>query len=84
MNALVLACLLSFARRSFWSGRPDRKVAAMVMTATIAYVFLVVNLVEVGESMRFRFETAPLVMIVAAVFLQQLWEQRSQKRRGGL
>jgi len=76
MNGLVLACLISFARPSFWKGRRDREIAAMVMTTTVAYLFAVVNLIEVGESMRFRFETTPLVMIVAAIFLQQLWENR--------
>jgi hypothetical protein len=72
-----LLFMLSLSRPSLWNGSPDRKVAAMVMTVTITYAFLVVNLVDVGENMRFRFETEGLVFVVAAIFLQQLWDRRT-------
>ena len=75
-NGLVVLFVLSLARRSLWDGSPDRKVAAMAMTVTIAYAFAVVNLIDVGENMRFRFETESLVLAVAAIFLQQLWDRR--------
>jgi hypothetical protein len=75
-NALVVLFVLSLARRSFWDGSLDRKIAAMAMTVTIAYAFAVVNLIDVGENMRFRFETEALVLAVAAIFLQQLWDRR--------
>ena len=76
-NSLVLLFMLSLTRPSLWNSSPDRKVAAMVMTVTITYAFLVVNLVDVGENMRFRFETEALVFVVAAIFLQQLWDRRT-------
>jgi hypothetical protein len=53
----------------------------MLMSVTIVYVFLVVALLEVGENMRFRFETHALVMMVAAVFLQQIWDWRKNPMR---
>jgi hypothetical protein len=53
----------------------------MAMTVTIAYAFAVVNLVEVGENMRFRFETDSLVLAVAVIFLQQLWDRRTAARK---
>ncbi len=78
-NLLLLACICSFARRSFWADNLIGKVAVMLLTATIAYVFLLSNLVEVGENMRFRLETQPLVFAVCAIFLQQLWQKRTWK-----
>lgn len=72
----VFGCLLSFASHSLWNGHRDRKVAAMVMSVTIVYIFLVGNLLEVGENMRFRFETQALVVMVVAIFLHQLWNRR--------
>ena len=80
-NGLVVLFVLSLARRSLWDGSLDRKVAAMTMTVTIAYAFAVVNLVDVGENMRFRFETEALVLAVAAIFLQQLWDRRRAGRK---
>lgn len=75
---LALACLLSFARCSFWAGSRERRVAAAFLLTTICYSFILTNLVEVGENMRFRFETHALTMMVAAVFLQQLWDRRTR------
>jgi hypothetical protein len=75
--ALVFACVLSFRLRpALWAGNRERKVAALVMGLTVFYLFAVVSLVEVGENMRFRFETQALVMMVVAIFLQQLWDRR--------
>ena len=79
LDVAVLLCILSFFRASLWSGAPDRKVAAMVMTLTIAYSF-VVNFVEYGENERYRYETQGLVFIVVAIFLQQVWEHRKKLR----
>jgi hypothetical protein len=80
--ALVFACLLSFRLRpSLWTGSRDRKVAALVIILTIFYLFAVVSLVEVGENMRFRFETHALVILVVAIFLQQLWDRRRAQSR---
>lgn len=74
---LVFGCLLSFGLwRSLWVDARDRKVVAAVMTLTIFYLFSVVSLVEVGENMRFRYETQALVMMVVVIFLQQLWDRR--------
>jgi len=41
----------------------------------------VVNLVDVGENRRFRFETEALVLAVAAIFLQQLRDRRRTGRK---
>ena len=77
-NFLVLLFVLSLGWRGFWDGSLDRKVSAMAMTVTIAYAFAVVNLVDVGENMRFRFETEALVLAVGAIFLQQVWDRRAK------
>jgi hypothetical protein len=75
--ALIFACALSFVLRpAMWLASRDRKVAAMMMICTIFYLFAVVNLVEVGENMRFRFEVHGLAMMVAAIFLQQIYDLR--------
>lgn len=78
---IVLAALLSLRRQTMWSNSPHRKLIIMVMSVTIGYVFLVSNLLEVGENMRFRLETQPLVFVVLAIFLQQLWGERSRRRQ---
>jgi hypothetical protein len=75
LNGAVFVCMISFGRRPLWRGAHDRKVVAMVMTLTIAYSFLVVNLVEIGENERYRLETQALVFMVVAIFLQQLWDR---------
>jgi hypothetical protein len=80
-NGLVFLFVLTLARRSLWDGNLDRKVAAMAMTVTIAYAFAVVNLIDVGENMRFRFETESLVLAVAVIFLQQVWDRRTAARK---
>ena len=78
LYAIVLVCILTFHCSSLWSRAHDRKVAAMIMCLTIAYSFTVVNLVEIGENQRYRFETQALVLMAVAIFLQQLWDYRSQ------
>ena len=77
---ITLACLLSLASASFWAGSRERMVAAAFLLTTILYSFLLTSLVEVGENMRFRFETQALAMMVAAIFLQQLWDRRTSTR----
>lgn len=77
-NSFVLLFVLSLSRCSLWEGNQDRKVAAMVITVTIMYGFLVSTLLEVGENMRFRFETQALVLAVTAILLQQLWDRRTK------
>lgn len=72
---LLLATLFSF-RGSLWEGCPERKAAAAVLGASVLYAFLVGNLVEFGENMRYRHETQPLVFIVIALFVYQLWVKR--------
>ena len=73
---IALVCLLSLVSSSFWAGGRERRLAAAFMLTTITYSFLLTNLVEVGENMRFRFETHALALMVATVFLQQLWDRR--------
>jgi hypothetical protein len=80
LYGVVAACLFSFARTNFWRGDEDRKVLAMILITTIAYSFMVSNLLEVAENFRYRFETQSLAMIVAAVFLQQVWDRRTATR----
>jgi hypothetical protein len=79
---LMLVCVLSVFRRSLWLGHEDRKVFVLVATGTVLYVFLVGNLMEVGENMRFRFETHALAVMVCAIFVQQLWDGRRRGQRG--
>jgi hypothetical protein len=78
---LMLVCVLSVFRRSLWLGHEDRKVFVLVATGTVLYVFLVGNLMEVGENMRFRFETHALAVMVCAIFVQQLWDGRRRGQR---
>jgi hypothetical protein len=78
--ALVVLFVLSLARPPLWDGNLDRKISAMAMTVTNSYAFAVVNLVDVGENMRFRFETEALVLAVSAIFVQQLWDRRKATR----
>ncbi len=75
---LVLCCLLSFLSPAFWQGQRDRRILMMVLTLTMAYIFMVVNVVEIGENMRFRFETQAVAITVACVFLQQLADRRKK------
>jgi hypothetical protein len=75
-NLLVLLCGVSFWKSRLWARDPDRRVALLLMTVTIGYLFVVVTLLEIGENMRFRFETEGLVLIVVVVFLQTLWDRR--------
>lgn len=80
LDVAVLLCVISFFRASFWSGAPERKVAAMVMSTTIIYSFLV-NFVEFGENERYRYETQALVFMVVAIFLQQILDSWRNSRR---
>lgn len=79
LDVAVLLCMISFFGSSLWSGAPDRKVAAMIMTMTIIYSFLV-NFVEFGENERYRYETQALVFMVVAIFLQQILDSRRNSR----
>lgn len=76
LYAICFGCLLSIASSAFWAGSTDRRLAAMFMLATVAYSFVLTSLVEVGENMRFRFETHALTVMVAAIFIQQVWDRR--------
>ncbi len=55
--------------------RGDRRTVIWGLAATIVYALVVTNLAEVGENMRFRFETEGLVVMVAVVVLQMGWER---------
>jgi|SRR6187402_82287 len=68
---LVMTALASTAKWSFWKESPDRRVMTILLGWTIIWVFVVTNLVETGENMRFRFETQALAIIIASLFLQQ-------------
>jgi hypothetical protein len=76
LYSIVVICMISFGRSALWRAAHDRKVIAMFMTVTIVYSFLVVNLVEIGENQRYRFETQAMVFMVVAIFVQQLWDLR--------
>jgi hypothetical protein len=76
-NGIVVLCGLSFGFRRLWLGAPERRIVAMVMTMTVAYAFTVVNLFEITENQRYRFETQALVFMVVAIFLQQIWDRRA-------
>jgi hypothetical protein len=80
LNGVLLICVVSFGRGSFWQGAHERKAAAMVMTLTVAYSFLV-NFVEFGENMRYRFETQALVFMAVAIFLQQILDRKAVATR---
>ena len=82
-HLFVLGCMISFffCGKKLWDGRSERRIAAMGMTFTVTYVFVLVSVAEVGENMRFRFETHALVVMVVAVFLRQIWERWRHGRR---
>jgi hypothetical protein len=79
LYGIVLASLVSLGSRSLWSGALDRRLVISVMMVTVIYAFLVGNLVEVGENMRFRFEIHALVVTISAIFLQQIWDVRTRR-----
>jgi hypothetical protein len=76
---LLVAALVSLRRQGVWNDRPHSKLIMIVSAVTIGYAFLLSNLLEVGENMRFRLETQPLVFVVLAIFLQQLWDRRLRR-----
>jgi hypothetical protein len=77
MYVFLAACAFTIAfQPSLWKANPERRVALILMLYTLLYTFLVVNFFDVGENMRYRFETQALAMIVCAAFAQVLWQRR--------
>jgi hypothetical protein len=76
---LFLAALVSLASKTFWSRDPDRRILIILLSWSVVWVFVVTNLVETGENMRFRFETQALAVVVIALFLQQLWTLKQRR-----
>jgi hypothetical protein len=85
--ALMVTCLLSFR---FWpalwapsprasDSNPARKTVVLLAGFTILYAFALSSLLEIGENMRFRYETHALVLIAGAIFLQQIWTHRRMR-----
>jgi hypothetical protein len=72
----LLVALFSLRRPATWENSPNRKRVIMVLGVTVGYVFFVSNLMEVGENERFRLEIQPLVFVILAIFLQQVWDRR--------
>ncbi len=79
LYGVLLASLISLGSRWLWSGELDRRRVISVMMVTVIYAFLVGNLAEVGENMRFRFEIHALVVTISAIFLQQIWDVRTRR-----
>ncbi len=77
--ALMLAALASTTKQSFWQHDTDRRVVTILLGWSVVWVFVVTNLVETGENMRFRFETQALAAVMVAVFAQQLWDRRRRR-----
>jgi hypothetical protein len=77
---LSATCLVSLPRREFWRNSELQKAVAATLLFTIAYMSVVVNLVEVGENMRFRFEIQSLLFIVAALFIEQVMGHRASNK----
>ena len=76
----VVGCGPMLARRTAWLGDQDRRVAVVGMIVTVGYVFVVSNLLDVGENMRFRLETQPLMLMAAAILVAQIWDRRKTVR----
>ena len=79
LYGILLTSLVSLGSRSLWSGDFGRRLVISVMMVTVIYAFLVGNLIEVGENMRFRFEIHALVVTISAIFLQQIWDVRTRR-----
>jgi hypothetical protein len=81
MYAFLAVCAWSLAfRRSLWTADPVRRVALILMLYTLLYTFFIVNFFDIGENMRYRFETQALVMMACAAFAQHLWERRQRRK----
>jgi len=78
----VVGCLPLLGRRKAWFGEEDRRAAVVGMLMTVGYVFVVSNLLDVGENMRFRLETQPLMLMATAILGAQIFERRRKAREG--
>lgn len=58
-------------------------VVAGYLWFTIVYIFLVSNLVEVGENNRFRLYSDPLVLMLLATLVMEKWRARHRNTRAG-
>jgi hypothetical protein len=78
--ALVIGCLSSVRFwPALWTPGPNapnlsaqRKTFAILLGFTVLYSFALSSLLEIGENMRFRYETHALVFLVGAIFVQQM------------
>ena len=81
MYAFLTVCAGSIAfKRSLWTADPVRRVALILLLYTLLYTFFIVNFFDIGENMRYRFETQALVMMACAAFAQHLWQQRQRRK----
>jgi hypothetical protein len=81
MFAFLVVCAGSIAfKPSFWIADPVRRVALVLLLYTLLYTFFIVNFFDIGENMRYRFETQALVMMACAAFAQQLWDRRQRRK----
>lgn len=68
-------------RRGRRSGPPARQCVCAVGLIVIGYSLLVGNAIDFRENNRFRVETSPAVVVLAAVGAERLW-QVTRRRRG--
>jgi hypothetical protein len=86
--AFVICCLLSVCLwPTLWSPESNtpntsqqRKTVALLLGFTILYAFVLSSMFEIGENMRFRYETHALVLLVGAIFAQQIYTYRRTHR----
>jgi hypothetical protein len=75
---LLGVLFISLKSNRFWSREGDRKIFAAAMLFTPAYLLTITSLLEVGENMRFRFESQAIVTVLVLVLFQQYLGRRSQ------
>ena len=64
---------------------PPGPTAGLVYIASaVVYATFVSNMFELGENMRFRFETDPVIVAVAAALIGWVWRRRKAATAGAI
>ncbi len=79
-SILLLACAGTVARISRFVRKGDSSGLVFVfMTFTVMYVAVLGNALEYGENNRFRVETDPLIFLLGAIIMRDIWLHVSRR-----
>jgi hypothetical protein len=80
-TALSLVCVMIVGARLLWRVLRRRRVATPPVIgvlfgwATIAYVTVMGNVLDVGENQRFRYDVEPLLLLLTAWVVREGWQR---------